>query len=410
MPELFTVLTPDQAWSRLEPHLSAIDRIEVIPTAEALGRVLAEDAAAPADLPHFPRSAMDGYAVRAEDTHGASESQPAYLKVVGEVLMGRPAAVSLAPGEAALIHTGGMLAQGSDAVVMVENTRTADASSIEVYRPVARGENVIQVGEDMARGEALLPQGSLIRPQDIGALLSLGVIRVTVYHRVRVALIPTGDELAPPEDNPGPGQIRNTNAYALAGLAAQAGAMPLPLDIVRDNYEALREAIRKAMAQADLVVVSAGSSVSTRDVTARAIGSLGQPGVLVHGVAIRPGKPTIMAVVGGKPVFGLPGNPASAMITFDLFVTPAIHVLSGCHPLPEQRRIQARLTRNIPSAPGREDYVPVKIEERDGELYAEPVFGKSNLMFALVRADGVARVPIDRSGLSAGEFVTVRMF
>ena len=221
---------------------------------------------------------------------------------------------------------------------MVENTRAADASSIEVFRPVARGENVIQVGEDMARGEALLSRGSLIRPQDIGALLALGITRVSVFHRVRVALIPTGDELVPPEDSPGPGQIRNTNAYALAGLALQAGAIPLRLDIVRDSYEALREAIRKAMALADLVVVSAGSSVSARDVTASAIGSLGQPGVLVHGVSIRPGKPTIMAVIDGKPVFGLPGNPASAMITFDLFVTPAIHILSGCLPLPARRR------------------------------------------------------------------------
>jgi molybdopterin molybdotransferase len=410
MPELFTVLTPHQAWSKLEPYLLPVERVEVIPTAEALGRVLAGDTAAPVDLPHFPRSAMDGYAVRAEDTHGASESQPAYLRVVGEVLMGRPAAVTLAPGEAALIHTGGMLARGSDAVVMVENTRTADISSIEVFRPVARGENVIQVGEDMARGEALLSPGSVIRPQDIGALLALGITRVPVFHRVRVALIPTGDELVPPEDDPGPGQIRNTNAYALAGLALQAGAIPLPLDIVRDSYEALREAIQKAMAMADLVVVSAGSSVSARDVTARAIGSLGQPGVLVHGVSIRPGKPTIMAVIDGKPVFGLPGNPASAMITFDLFVTPAIHTLSGCHPLPARGRIKAKLTRNVPSAPGREDYLPVKIEERNGELYAEPVFGKSNLMFALVRADGVARIPIDRGGLAAGEFVTVRMF
>jgi molybdopterin molybdotransferase len=292
----------------------------------------------------------------------------------------------------------------------VENTRQADTSSIEVFRPVARGENVIQVGEDMARGEALLSRGSLIRPQDIGALLSLGITRVPVFQRVRVALIPTGDELVRPEDSPGPGQIRNTNAYALAGLALQAGAIPLRLDIVRDSYEALREAIRKAMALADLVVVSAGSSVSTRDVTASAIGSLGQPGVLVHGVSIRPGKPTIMAVVDGKPVFGLPGNPASAMITFHLFVTPAIYTLSGCHPLPARRQIEARLTRNVPSAPGREDYVPVKIEERNGELYAEPVFGKSNLMFALVRADGVARIPIDRGGLAAGEMVTVRMF
>ncbi len=410
MPELFTVLTPQEAWSKLEPHLSVIERVEVIPSGEALGRVLAEDTAAPVDLPHFPRSAMDGYAVRAEDTHGASESQPAYLKVVGEVLMGKPAAVTLSPGEAALIHTGGMLANQSDAVVMVENTREVDVSAIEVVRPVARGENVIQVGEDMASGEALLSRGSLLRPQDIGALLALGITQVLVFQRVKVALIPTGDELVPPEDTPGLGQIRNTNAYALAGLALQAGAIPLRLDIVRDSYQALREAIMRAMALADMVVVSAGSSVSTRDMTASAIRSLGQPGVLVHGVSIRPGKPTILGVVAGKPVFGLPGNPASAMITFDLFVTPSIYRLGGCHQLPTRRQIKAKLTRNVPSAPGREDYVPVKIEERKGELYAEPVFGKSNLMFALVKADGVARIPIDRGGLAAGETVTIRMF
>lgn len=372
--------------------------------------MLADDTVAPVDLPHFPRSAMDGYAVRAEDTHGASESQPAYLKVVGEILMGKPAVVTLSPGEAALIHTGGMLANGSDAVVMVENTREVDASAIEVVRPVAKGENVIQVGEDMARDEALLSRGSLLRPQDIGALLALGITQVPVFQRVRVALIPTGDELVSPEDKPGPGQIRNTNAYALAGLALQAGAIPLRLDIVRDNYEALREAIQKAIGLADIVVVSAGSSVSTRDMTASVIGSLGRPGVLVHGVSIRPGKPTILGVVAGKPVFGLPGNPASAMITFELFVTPSIHRLSGCHHLPERREMKAKLTRNIASAPGREDYVPVKIEERDGDLYAEPVFGKSNLMFALVKADGVARIPIDQGGLAAGETAIIRMF
>lgn len=410
MPDLFTVLTPQEAWSKLEPHLSTIERFEVIPTDEALGRVLAEDAVAPVDLPHFPRSAMDGYAVRAEDTHGASESQPAYLSVVGEILMGRPAAVTLSSGEAALIHTGGMLAHKSDAVVMVENTRGVDASAIEVVRPVASGENVIRVGEDMAKGEVLLYRGGLIRPQDIGALLALGITRVPVFQKVRVALIPTGDELVSPEDNPGPGQIRNTNAYALAGIALQAGAIPLRLDIVRDSYEALRLAMQKAMGQADLVVVSAGSSVSTRDMTASAIASLGQPGVLVHGISIRPGKPTILGAVAGKPVFGLPGNPASAIITFELFVTPSIYRLGGCHQAPRRREMRAKLTRNVPSAPGREDYVPVKIEERNGELYATPLFGKSNLMFALVKADGLARIPIDQGGLAAGETVIVKVF
>lgn len=410
MADLFTVLTPREAWSRLEPHLHPIDRVEAVTTAEALGRVLAEDTTAPVDLPHFARSAMDGYVVRAEDTHGATEGLPAYLKVVGEVVMGKPAAVKLSPGETALIHTGGMLALGSDAVVMVENTRSVDASMIEVVRPVAKGENVIQIGEDMTKGDALLPGGSLLRAQDIGSLLSLGITRVPVFEKVKVALIPTGDELVPPETEPGPGQIRNTNAFALAALAAKAGAIPIIMDIVRDNYESLQSTARKALELADIVVFSAGSSVSTRDMTSRVIGSLGQPGVLVHGVSLRPGKPTILAAVGRKPVFGLPGNPASAMITFGIFVTPAIYRLSGCSQLPLRFALKGKLTHNIPSATGREDYVPVKIEEKNGELYADPVFGKSNLLFAMIRADGLAKVPLDKVGMVAGEFVDITLF
>jgi molybdopterin molybdotransferase len=410
MADLFTVLTPREAWSRLEPHLHPIDRAEAVPTAQALGRVLAEDTVAPADLPHFARSAMDGYAVRAEDTHGATEGLPAYLKVVGEIVMGQPATVKLSPGEAALIHTGGMLAVGADAVVMVENTRGVDASMIEVVRPAAKGENVIQIGEDMAKGDALLPRGSLLRPQDIGSLLSLGITKLSVFQKVKVALIPTGDELVPPETEPGPGQIRNTNAFALAALAAKAGAIPIVMDIVRDNYESLKATAQKALEVADIVVFSAGSSVSTRDMTSRVIESLGKPGVLVHGVSLRPGKPTILAAVGRKPVFGLPGNPASALITFGIFVTPAICRLSGSSQPPQRFAVKAKLTRNIPSATGREDYVPVKMEEKNGELYADPVFGKSNLLFAMIRADGIARVPLDKAGMAAGESVEITLF
>jgi molybdopterin molybdotransferase len=410
MSDLFTVLTPSEAWSRLEPHLHPTGRTEAVSTADALGRVLAEDTRAPADLPHFARSAMDGYAVRAEDTHGATEGLPASLRVVGEVLMGKPAAVKLSPGEAALIHTGGMLAAGADAVVMVENTRSVDASMIEVVRPVAKGENVIQIGEDMAKGDALLPRGSILRPQDIGSLLSLGIIRVSVFQKVKVALVPTGDELVPPETEPGPGQIRNTNAFALAALAAKAGAIPIVMDIVPDNDASLKTTAQRALELADVVVVSAGSSVSTRDMTSGVIDSLGKPGVLVHGVSLRPGKPTILAAVGRKPIFGLPGNPASAMITFGIFVTPAIYRLGGCSQPPQRFGVMATLTRNIPSAAGREDYVPVKIEVKDGVLYADPVFGKSNLLFAMIRADGLARVPLDKAGMMAGESVEITLF
>jgi len=409
MPQLFTVITPHEAWLRIEPYLHPIERVEIIATEEALGRVLAEDTIAPSDLPSFPRSVMDGYAVRAEDTHGASESLPAYLRVVGEVTMGNPAGISLSPGEAALIHTGGMLARDANAVVMLENTREVDASTIEVVRPVAKGENVLQIGEDMAKGKALLPRGRLLRPQDIGGLLALGITKITVFQRVRVTLISTGDELVPPEDEPKLGQIRGINAYTLAGLTLMAGGIPIKLGIIPDDYQALKEAAESGMREADMVVISAGSSVSTRDITAQVINSLGKPGILVHGISLRPGKPTILASVDQKPFFGLPGNPASAMITFDLFVTPSIHKLGGCSQ-PPKRYLKARLSRNIPSATGREDYVPVKIEERNGELWAEPIFGKSNLISTLIKADGIAQVPLDKTGLADGEIALVRMF
>ena len=238
----------------------------------------------------------------------------------------------------------------------------------------------------------------------------MGITAIKVFHRVRVALISSGDELVPPEDEPKPGQIRDTNAYTLSSLTLKAGGIPLRLGIVPDEYQAMRQAAEIGIREADAVVISAGSSVSSRDITAQVINSLGKPGVLVHGISLKPGKPTILALADQKPVFGLPGNPASAMITFDLFVTPSIHKLGGCSQPPKRYELKARLTRNIPSAPGREDYVPVKVAERNGEPWAEPIFGKSNLISTLIKADGIAQVPLDKAGLAAGEMATVRMF
>lgn len=410
MPQLFKVLSPEEAWLRLQPYLSPIERVEKVATTEALGRVLSENISAPENLPSFSRSSMDGYAVLAADTHGASDSLPAYLRVIGEITMGRESDITLSSGEAVLVHTGGQLARGSDAVVILENTRQIDASNIEVFRPVAWGENILQVGEDVDQGKRILDRGHLIRPQSIGGLLALGITQVEVFQKIRVAIISTGDELVSPEHKPGPGQIRDANTYTLSGLTLKAGGVPIPLGIVVDNYKSLREAAERGVREADLVVISAGSSVSTRDLTAQVISSLGEPGILVHGVSLKPGKPTILASVDRKPFFGLPGNPASALLTFILFVIPSIHKLSGCSNLPKPHSVQAILSRNIPSASGREDYIPVKMEERDGETWAEPIFGKSNLISTLIKADGIAKVPSDKSGLQAGDTVMVRMF
>ncbi|MFC1925911.1 gephyrin-like molybdotransferase Glp, partial [Chloroflexota bacterium] len=400
----------EQAWLRLKPYLSPIERVERVATTEALGRVLSEDISAPENLPSFSRSSMDGYAVLAADTHGASDSLPAYLRVIGEITMGRESDITLSTGEAVLVHTGGQLAVGSDAVVILENTRQIDDSTIEVFRPVACGENILQVGEDVNQGERILDRGHLIRPQSIGGLLALGITQVEVFQKVRVAIISTGDELVSPEDKPKPGQIRDANTYTLSGLTLIAGGVPLLMGIVEDDYQSLREAAERGVREADLVVISAGSSVSTRDLTAQVISSLGEPGILVHGVSLKPGKPTILASVDGKPFFGLPGNPGSALLTFILFVVPSIHKRSGCSSHYQPYSIQAKLNRNIPSASGREDYIPVRIEERDSETWADPIFGKSNLISTLIKANGIAKVPLDKAGMQTGEMVMVRIF
>jgi molybdopterin molybdotransferase len=408
--ELFNVLTPPDAYAVLEARLPGERRSERVRTAEALGRVLAEDLRSPSDLPSFPRSMMDGFAVRAADTYGASDGLPAYLTVQGDVLMGTRPEVRVSVGQAARIATGGMIPDGADAVVMVENTQEVDASTIEVVKPVAPGENVIAVGEDVKAGVPLLSSGHILRPQDIGGLLALGITELAVAQRLKIAILGSGDEVVPPDCEPGPGQIRDINSYTLAALVRRMGHEPLVLGLVPDVYEELEHAARRALELADVVIISAGSSVSTRDMTAQVIASLGEPGVLVHGVSLKPGKPTILAVANGKPVFGLPGNPVSCMVTFDLFVAPALSRMSGCGEPPARQTVIALLARNLASAPGREDYIQVRLERRDGQVWAEPVLGKSNLIYTLVRSEGLVKIDLDKGGLSQGELVQVMLF
>ncbi|HEV8663396.1 MAG TPA: gephyrin-like molybdotransferase Glp [Candidatus Methylomirabilis sp.] len=410
MPELFQVLSVDEAAARFLPRIAPLPDTEVVPVAEALGRVTAEEVASPMELPAFSRSNMDGFSVRAEDTFGATEGLPAYLKVVGEVPMGQAPTVRLNPGEAAKAHTGGMLAEGADAIVIVEHTQAVDATTIEVVRPAAPGENVIQVGEDVRKGQILLPAGRWLRAQDLGGLAAVGITAVRVRRRPRVTIVSSGDEVVPPDREPGPGQVRDINTYTLSAMVREAGGIAVPLGIAPDREEPLRALAQRAMAEGDLAVFSAGSSVSIRDITAKVIDSLGRPGVLVHGLSIKPGKPTILALVEGKPVVGLPGNPVSAIVIAGLFVLPAIAALLGLRELPRRAEVAALLGKNVNSIPGREDYVPVRLTTKDGVLTAEPVFGKSNLIFTLVRADGLVKVPADASGIPAGERVTVRLF
>ena len=437
MPEFFNVLPPEQALATLlEALLQTSLGVEDIPVEESLGRITGAQLMTSEDLPTFPRSTVDGYSLRAADTFGATEGLPAYFTVAGEVPMGRAPDFSVGLGQAAVTYTGGMLANNADAVVMVESTQQVDSATIEVVRPVAPGENVVQRGEDVQAGDPILARGHLLRPQDLGGLTAMGINRLSVTRRPRVAILSMGDEVVSPDKSPGPGQIRDINTYTLAAQVTQAGGKPLPLGIAPDDYETQLTAARRGLEQADVLVFSAGSSVSSRDLTADIINALANEalsnealnnealandgaahncGVLVHGLAIRPGKPAIVGVVAGKPTFGLPGNPVSAMVVFDLLVRPILYHLAGCCRLPAPPRSLAVIARDIASAPGREDYVPVRLitngtGDGDGPPIAEPVFGKSNLIFTLIRADGLVQVPLDKAGLYAGETVLVRLF
>ncbi|MCW1969818.1 MAG: molybdopterin molybdotransferase MoeA [Anaerolineae bacterium] len=406
--ELFTVRTPQQAQELLMQHFQPVVRAESVSIGEALGRVLAANVAAPEDLPTFRRSTVDGYAVSAADTYGASPGLPALLTVVGEATMGQMADMGMGMGEAVLVHTGSALPDDADAVVMVEHTQSAGQQEIEVMRPIAAGENVFQVGEDVRRGEVILRAGQPIRPQDVGGLAALGIVNVLVAQRPRVGIISTGDEIVPPDHTPHIGQIRDVNSVALGAMVQQVGGLPVFYGIVPDVRARLVETAARAKAECDIVVLSAGSSVSYRDMSVEVIHGLGQPGVLVHGVSVKPGKPTIIALADGVPVFGLPGNPVSAMTIFNLFVTPIIRALLGASER-GAHRVQARLTRNIASVTGREDHVQVTLEQRDGVYWATPVAGKPNQIFTMVRATGVVCVPLNANGITAGESVTVRL-
>jgi molybdopterin molybdotransferase len=389
---------------------------EEVQISAALGRVLAADISSPVDLPDFDRSTVDGYAVRSLDTFGAAESRPALLTVAGEVFMGRMPDGGLARGEAMKIPTGGALPSGADAVVMFEQTQEVDAASIEVMKPVALLENVIRAGDDIKRGETILNRGHRIRPQDMGALAGIGITSVKVFEKPRVAIISTGNEIIPADAVPGPGQIRDSNSYNLEGLISQCGATAVKKGIVPDDESRLRTVLDEALHDCHLVLITGGSSVGTADLSAKVVNEAGTPGVLVHGVSIRPGKPLIVGLIGQVPVFGLPGHPAAVSICFELFVRPVLLRMTGEIPsaalegVPSSRIVHARLSRSVASSPGREDHVRVMLEKRADGLWALPVFGPSGLVSTLVKAVGTVVIPVNKIGIEAGEHVEVRLF
>ena len=407
MPEFLKLIPTQQALQILLSHLEVNVTPERIRTIDALGRVTACSVHSAIPLPTFPRSTVDGYAVRASDTFGVSDSLPAYLRLIGEIHMGSAPGFDINHGEAGLIHTGGMLPDSSDAVIMLEYTQTIGSDTVEVMRPVAIGENTIKVGEDVQLGEEVIRAGVRIRPAEIGGLAALGMVEVEVAKKPVVGILSSGDEVVDPEDDIQPGLVRDINSYSLSALLEHTGAIPRRYGVYPDQYDQIYGNAAQALRECDVVIITAGSSASARDLTSRVINNLGEPGVLVHGVNIKPGKPTILAMCSHKVVIGLPGNPVSALVIASLFIVPVIEALLGLSNVAVRQKFFARLGTNVPSQAGREDWVAAHLAMDPNGYHVDPIFSKSNLIFSLVRANSMIRVPPDATGLSAGDMVEV---
>ena len=407
----FKVLPPEEA-RRLLLAVEPVG-VEKILSVKARGRMLAEDLHSAVDLPHFHRAAMDGYAVKAKDTFGASQSLPAYLKLAGVVEMGKEAAQPLATGEAIRISTGGMMPPESDAVVMVEYTDETSSGLVEIHRGVSPWQNVIQIGDDIKQGELVFKRGRRLRAHDLGALTGVGISSVAVYKQPRIALISTGDEIVDADTVPLPGQVRNINQHSLAGLIEECGGALKDWGVIRDDRAALQQAVGAALEWADVVLLSGGSSMGAKDIALETILSFPDSEFIFHGISIAPGKPTIFAKACGKPILGLPGYPVSALVIFDLFAAPLIRRLGGesMDALGRfTKTVKAKLKTNIASQIGREDYVRVTLDGTPDQLMATPLPSKSGAIFTLVKADGMVRIEMNQDGLEQGEEVEVILF
>jgi molybdopterin molybdotransferase len=411
MPEFLELVTPQEALNKLFSAVNPQIIPEKINTEDALGRVTAEDIYSRQDLPEFRRSTVDGYAVQAKDTQGASESLPAYLYLAGELEMGRAAKDKLDHRSCYLIHTGGMLPPGADAVVMLEDSQQLESGEIEIYRSVAPNENIIEVGEDISSGDLVISRGTRLRPAEIGGLMALGITTLLVAKKPHIGIISSGDEVVPPSQQTKPGQVRDINSYTLGALLNNLGAMAVHYGIIPDNREKMLQAMELCLRECDHMIVTAGSSASSRDLTSEIMSTLGNPGVLVHGVSVKPGKPTIFAVAGDQVMIGLPGNPVSALVIAMTLVSPIIEAYLGVYQQRPQPELQARLTAPLSSQAGREDWVPVKLTKSpSGDYQAEPIFGRSNLIFLLARADGLLHIPSSSTGYEVDSLVSVRTF
>lgn len=407
--KFFQVKSVEETFQLINEKVAPLTEKITKPLFEALHFVLAEDITVRENVPNFRRSTVDGYAVKAKDTFGSSESMPGFLNLTGEVKMGKEPDRPLQSGEAMYVPTGGMLPEGSDAVIMIEHAEDI-SGLLNLYRQVAPGENVISIGEDLKEGAILLAKGTRLRSQEIGALASQGITNVTVFRKPIVGYLSSGDEIVPLETKElSIGEVRDMNGAVVGSQVSSWGLEFIYGGIVQDDRNELERRMREMLEKVDCLILSGGSSVGTKDYSVDVIESLGDPGVYVHGISVKPGKPTILSMANGKPVIGLPGHPASAMIIFHLFGREVLHCLQGIQQ--KQAKLAfAKVTKNIPSSPGRTDYVRVRLIEEDGEWMAEPIFGKSGLISTLVKSEGMIEISAESEGVHKGDSVPVILF
>lgn len=403
--ELFNVVSVKEAKEIIENSFNYALDSEKISILQSVGRICFEDIKAECNIPEFKRSTVDGYAVNSRDVFGASEAMPSMLELKGEVLMGHVPPSDITLGECVYVPTGGMLPDGADSVVMVEYSDKLDENTTLLYSPVAMGDNVIQVGEDIKDQDIVIKKGDMLRPYEIGVLASLGINEISVYKRTRVAIISTGDEVVPATERPALGEVRDINTSLLMSLLLEDGMEPVSYGIIKDDYNLLKCTVDKAFEECDLVLISGGSSVGKKDQTLKVISSYADGEVLVHGIAVKPGKPTIIGKHKEKIIFGLPGHPLACSIIYKILVKKYIHKLMF-----QDEKIygtSAIMSINYHKAKGREEYLPVALEEIGDRLTAKPVFGKSGLISVFSKAWGYIKIDKNIEGLKEGQLVEV---
>lgn len=404
---MLSVKTPDEVFKIISQEFQVLENFkELVSLEAAAGRILAEDLCATEYVPSFHRSTVDGFAVHAKDTFGCSDSIPAILENTKEILMGKEADFVLENGFCAPIPTGGQLPKGADAVQMVEYCEDYGDGTTGILKPVAPGNHVILKGDDVYPGKTVLSMGRKLNSQDIGALAALGITCVPVKKKLKVAILSTGDELVDPEKTPKPGQVRNVNSHLVSSVVAMAGAIPVNYGILPDQEEILDAAVKKASAECDIVLISGGSSVGAKDATCRIIMSQGD--ILFHGIAMKPGKPTIFGKIGKIPVIGLPGHPVAAFFITHLFVRPLMAQLTG--QILRDFKVTAYLSESVEANHGRAQYNGVFLEHGESGLIAHPIRGKSGLITTLAGSDGYFCIARDCEGLPAGAAVEVTLY